>query len=135
MTKEKATKKTLLSPESKPVSEETEQLLRTIHEALLERKAENIVQLDVRELTTLTDFFIVCNGTADVHVKAIADNISQKTKYDLGEMVWKKEGLDTRRWVILDYVNVVVHIFNEELRSFYNLEKMWNDAIRTQISD
>ncbi len=135
MTKDKATEKSLLSPESKPVSEETEHLLRTIHEALLERKAENIIQLDVRELTTLTDFFIICSGTADVHVKAIADNVDQKTKTELGERVWKKEGLDTRRWVILDYVNVVVHIFNEELRSFYSLEKMWNDSIRTQISD
>ena len=135
MTKEKATEHSLLSPESKPVSEETEQLLEKIHEALLERKAENIVQLDVRDLTTLTDFFIICHGTADVHVKAIADNIEQKTKYELGERVWKKEGLDSRRWVILDYVNIVVHIFNKELRSFYNLEKMWNDAIRTQITD
>lgn len=135
MSKEKATGKSLLSPESKPVSKETEQLLRTIHEAILERKAENIIQLDVRELTTLTDFFIICHGSADVHIKAIADNVEQKTKNELGERVWKKEGLDTRRWVILDYVNIVVHIFNEELRSYYNIEKMWNDAIRTQITD
>lgn len=135
MTKENVTKHSVLSPESKPVNEETKSLLNTIHEALLERKAEDIVQLDVRGLTTLTDFFIICHGTADVHIKAIADSVDQKTKYDLGELVWKKEGYDTKRWIILDYVNIVVHIFNKELRGFYNLEKMWNDAILTHITD
>lgn len=135
MTKEKTNTGTQLKKESNPIPEETQELLITIEEALLEKKAEDVLRLDVRGLTSLTDFFIVCHATTDVQIKAIADNVTQKTRELLGETVWKKEGLDTKRWVILDYVNVVVHIFNEELRSFYNLEKMWNDAVITPAEE
>jgi len=110
-------------------------LIDTITEALLEKKAKDIVVLDVQGLTALTDFFIVCHGTSDTQVKALADNILDHTSKKLDEKAWNKEGLDGRRWVILDYVNVVVHIFNEEKREFYGIERMWNDAKRTDIKD
>lgn len=110
-------------------------LIDTITEALLEKKAKDIVLLDVQGLTSLTDYFIVCHGTSDTQVKALADNILDHTSKKLDEKAWNKEGLDGRRWVILDYVNVVVHIFNEEKREFYGIERMWNDAIRTDIKD
>ncbi len=124
-----------LSPKSAPVSDETQALLQTIHKALLEKNAERIVQLDVRGLSPVTDFFIICSAPTDIQIKTYADSVTESTKYQLGESVWKKEGLNTRRWVILDYVNVVVHIFKDELRDYYNLEKMWNDAITTHITD
>lgn len=133
MTKEKTNTGTHLKKDSEPIPNETEALLSTIEEALLEKGAEDILRLDVRGLSSITDFFIVCQASTDVQIKAIADNVTQQTREVLGETVWKKEGMDTKRWVILDYVNVVVHIFNTELRSFYNLEKMWNDAIITPI--
>ncbi len=113
----------------------SDRLVNTITEALLEKKAENIKLLDVRELTTLTDYFIICHGTSETQIKALARSVSDKVKEELDENVWQKEGLEARRWVILDYVNVVVHIFNQETRDYYSLEKMWNDAVITEISD
>lgn len=114
---------------------DSEALITSISEALLEKKAEDIKVLDVRELTTLTEFFVVCHGTSETQIKALTRGVSDKVKETLGENEWKKEGYEARRWVILDYVNVVVHIFNPETREYYGLEKMWNDAVVTEISD
>lgn len=115
--------------------QETEKLLSTIGEALLEKKAEQIKLLNVAGLTTLTDYFFICHGNSDTQVKAIADNVSEKTRKLLGEYEWQKEGFDTRRWIVLDYVNVVVHIFNKDARDYYALEKMWSDAEVSLITD
>lgn len=114
---------------------DSETLIEAITEALLEKKAKEIVLLDVRGLTTLTDYFVVCHGTSETQIKALANSVLDKTREKIGEKAWKKEGLDARRWIILDYVNVVVHIFNEEKRNFYGIERMWNDAVRTEIKD
>jgi len=110
-------------------------LIDAITEALLEKKAKDIVLLDVRGLTTLTDYFIVCHGTSETQIRALAGNVTEKTKKQAGEAVWKQEGIDARRWIILDYVNIVVHIFNEEKREFYGIERMWGDAEKTKIED
>src|SRR5699024_8084238 len=114
---------------------DSDKLIEFITEAMLERKAEDITVLDVHELTTLTDKFVVCHATTDVQIKAIANNVTQTTNEQLNEKPWKEEGLESRRWVILDYVNVVVHIFKKELREYYALERMWNDAVVTRIED
>lgn len=114
---------------------DSDKLIEVITEAMLDRKAEDIAVIDVHELTTLTDKFIVCHASTDVQIKAIANNISQETKERLGEKPWKEEGRESRRWVILDYVNVVVHIFKQELREYYALEKMWNDAPVRRVED
>lgn len=114
---------------------ESETLIDSIVEAIFERKAEDVTLIDVRGLTTLTDYFIVCHADADVQIKAVADNVLDKTLEQLNEKAWRKEGLDTRRWVVLDYVNVVVHIFQREQREFYNLERMWSDAEITHLED
>jgi|SRR5699024_254841 len=114
---------------------DSDKLIELITEAMLERKAENITVLDVHELTTLTDKFVVCHATTDVQIKAIANNVTQTTNEQLNEKPWKEEGIESRRWVILDYVNVVVHIFKKELREYYALERMWNDAVITRIED
>lgn len=113
----------------------SDKLIEAIAEGLLDRKAEDITVLDVSKLTTLADKFIICHATTDVQIKAIADSVVKQTKEQLGEKPWKEEGRDTRRWVILDYVNVVVHIFKKELREYYALEKMWNDAEIRKIED
>lgn len=110
-------------------------LIEVITEALLDRKAEDITVLDVSELTTLADNFVICHAQTDVQIKAIADNVNKETKEKLDEKAWKEEGREARRWVILDYVNVVVHIFKEELREYYSLERMWNDAPTQKIED
>lgn len=110
-------------------------LLDSIIEGLLEKKAKDIRLLDIRSLTTLTDYFVVCHGTSETQIRALANSAVEKVKEDLGENVWKKEGMDARRWIILDYVNVVVHIFSEEKRQYYGIERMWNDAEITEIED
>lgn len=120
---------------NKNITVDTEKLIDAITEGLLEKKAKDIVLLDVRELTTLADYFIVCHGTSDTQIRALANSAEGKVKEELGENVWQQEGKDSRRWVILDYVNVVVHIFTEEKRSYYGIERMWNDAKVTQIED
>jgi ribosome-associated protein len=111
------------------------ELIDIIGEALLEKKAENIRLLDVRKVTTLTDYFIVCHGSSDTQVKALGDNVLEQVKKTCGEYVWKKEGQNSNKWIVLDYVNVVVHIFLRETREFYGIEKMWNDAVITEIAD
>lgn len=114
---------------------DSEKLIEVITEAMLDRKAEDIIVLDVHQLTTLADKFIVCHASTDVQIKAIADNINKETQENLGEKAWKEEGRESRRWVILDYVNVVVHIFKKELREYYALERMWNDAPVKRIEE
>ena len=114
---------------------DSEKLIKIITDALLEKKAEDITVLDVHKITTLTDKFVICHATSDVQIRAIANNVVQMTKEKLGESAWKEEGREARRWVILDYVNVVVHIFKKELRDYYGLERMWSDAVITKIED
>lgn len=114
---------------------DSEKLISIITDGLLDKKAKEIKILDVRGLTTLTDFFVVCHGTSETQIRAIANSAIEKVKENTGEAVWKQEGMDARRWIILDYVNVVVHIFSEEKREFYGIERMWNDAIFTNIAD
>lgn len=114
---------------------DSDKLIEVIGEALLDRKAEDITVLDVHELTTLADKFVICHASTDVQIKAIADNVNKETKEQLNEKAWKEEGRETRRWVILDYVNVVVHIFKKELREYYALERMWNDAPVRKIEE
>lgn len=129
-----ASSKTFISL-SEDKTADADALIASITEALLQKKAKKIVVLDVRGLTSLTDYFIVCHGTSETQIKALADNIIEETRKNLGEKVWKMEGMDARRWIILDYVNVVVHIFSEEKRDYYGIERMWNDAVLKEIED
>lgn len=131
--KEKPSDQFMTDPESETI--DSSALIESITDALHEKKAKEIVLLDVRGLTTLTDYFIVCHGTSETQIRALANSVTEMTKKDIGEAVWKKEGLDARRWIILDYVNVVVHIFSQEKREFYGVERMWNDAVRTELED
>ena len=111
------------------------ELVNTIAKTLSDKKAEHIHILDLREITTLADYFIVCNGLSDVHVKSLSDIVQEKTRESLSEKPWRSEGLNSRRWVVLDYVNVVVHIFKPDTREEFGLEKMWSDAKITEYVD
>lgn len=104
-------------------------LFNTIISSIQEKKGENIVSLDLRKIPeSVSDFFIVCTANSQPQVKAIADNIEDRVKEMCGENVFHKEGFQYLQWVLMDYVNVVVHIMQEETRKFYNLEEMWSDA-------
>lgn len=104
-------------------------LFKTIIAAIQEKKGENIVSLDLRKIPeAVADFFIVCEATSGPQIKAIADNVADKVKEICGENVFHKEGFQNLQWVLIDFVNVVVHVMHPETRKFYNLEEMWSDA-------
>ena len=93
----------------------------------LSKKAENVTSIDLRGLSPACDFFVICEGTSSVHVRAIADAIDDGLR-ESGEKPWHVEGRESGRWVLLDYVNVVVHVFDTETRDYYQLERLWGDA-------
>lgn len=118
----------MIEPRSKEDFGDIEHFVDVVGEALLEKKGSYIVALDVRGLTSMTDYFIVCHANSDTQVKALAENVEDKIRETFGEKPWQREGLDNKRWVILDYVHAVVNIFQEEAREYYGLERIWNDA-------
>lgn len=96
--------------------------------AVEDKKAEDIVLLDLRPDTVIADFFILLNGNSDRHLKALADNVRESVKEKYGRLPFSTEGIADSGWVILDYGDVVVHLFAEEKRAYYNLEGLWTDA-------
>jgi ribosome-associated protein len=113
---------------------DSKKLAFKLAELALTKKAEDIKILDLRKLTTITDFFVICTSHSDPQVKAIADAVMDGSK-KIGERVWHKEGMTQKSWVLLDFVDVVVHIFLRDTRNFYGLEKLWGDAGITEVSD
>ena len=102
--------------------------------AAFERKVNDVVSLDLRGLSSVTDFFVVCSGNSDTHVEGIADIIEEKLK-ELGLRPWHREGGRKATWVILDYIDVMVHVLTEGARSFYDLERLWGDAPKVTYDD
>lgn len=113
---------------------ESKKLARKIADLIIKKKGEDIKILDLRKLTGVTDFFVICSASTDVQNKAIADFIIEETK-KLGQKPWHNEGYGNLSWVLLDFVDVVVHIFLNESRKFYNLEGLWGDAEITVVND
>lgn len=103
-------------------------------EVALSKKAIDVKVLDLRELTSVTDYFVICSGSLDLHVKAISDAIVEELEKRKIK-VWHIEGYSVLKWVLLDYVDVVVHIFNREIRDFYGLERLWGDAPTEVLSE
>jgi len=104
-------------------------LIKVIIQAIHDKKGEHIVSLDLRKIPeAVSDFFIVCEASSTIQVRAIADWIEMMVKQECGEYPFKREGAGLMQWVLVDYVNVVVHIFQPETRKFYRLEEMWSDA-------
>lgn len=93
----------------------------------MSRKANKVVILELIDLTFITDYFVICSGNSDVQVKAIADAVMEGLKKE-GETCHHREGYPEARWILLDYRDVIVHIFYEEARGFYQLEELWADA-------
>ena len=104
-------------------------IFKTIIRAIQDKKGENIVSLDLRKIPEASaDFFIVCQASNTTQVKAICDNIEDAVQKECGEKPYKHEGRQAAQWVLIDYVNVVVHVMHPETRKFYKLEEMWSDA-------
>ncbi len=97
-------------------------------DAALDKKARDVVVMDLRGISGVADFFVLCTGDSDVQIKAIAESVRGDLRSKYKEKPWHVEGLDHLQWVLLDYVDVVVHVFAEGRRSFYELERLWGDA-------
>lgn len=96
---------------------------------MLEKKAKRVRILDLREIkNAIADFFVICSGTSDTQIEAIADSLEEEVFKSSGQQPWQKEGKEFREWVLVDYVDVVAHIFNQSKREFYALEELWGDA-------
>ncbi len=103
--------------------------------AVLEKKATDVVIMDMRETSGLADYFILCTGTSDIQVKAIAESVERRLKDHSREVPWHIEGAEHRQWILMDYVDIVIHIFSPERRAFYDLERLWSDAPTEQVDD
>ncbi|MGH7496526.1 MAG: ribosome silencing factor [bacterium] len=100
----------------------------------LEKKAENIKILFLRPLTSIADYFVLCTGATDTHVRAIADHIAEQLELEEVRL-WHIEGRERAHWILLDFVDFVVHVFQPETRQFYGLERLWGDAETEEIRD
>jgi len=111
-------------------------LIAKILKAVDDIKAEDIILMDLREIENKsTDYFIICSGNSNTHVSSIAHSVEKEVSKELKEKPWHVEGADVGEWVLLDYVDVVVHVFQKPIRDFYNLEGLWGDAKTTVISN
>jgi ribosome-associated protein len=115
-------------------SESPDSLADVVVHGMQERKALDIVKLNLQKIpNTITDYFVICHGTSRSQVDAIAESVQMEVKKATGMNPWHKEGYENAEWILLDYFDVVVHIFIEEARNYYKLEKLWADAEFTSI--
>lgn len=111
-------------------------LFKVIIKAIQEKKGEQIVSLDLRKIPeAVADFFIICEAGNTTQLKAIADSVEEGVKQHCGERPFKHEGRQALQWILIDYVNIVVHIMQPEPRKFYQLEEMWSDAPMMEHND
>lgn len=113
---------------------ESKELVDEIVTLIQSKKGFDITLLNLKELSAMADYFVICSADANVQVKAIADEVDKKLR-KAGIKCYHKEGYNSLNWVLLDYFDVVVHIFRKESREFYNLEKLWGDAEMSKIEN
>jgi len=111
-----------------------DQLITVILDGIEDVKGQNTNILDLRELeNTVCDYFIICEGTSNTQVNAIVNSIQKKVSKEIKDKPWHIEGSNNAEWVLMDYVNVVVHVFQKHIREYYDLESLWGDAKTTEI--
>ncbi|MGL4632474.1 MAG: ribosome silencing factor [Leadbetterella sp.] len=111
-------------------------LSEAIIHGMQEKKAVDIVKLDLRKIpNAITDFFIICSGTSEPQIDAIAQSVEEEVHKSLKENPWHKEGFQNKEWILLDYVDIVVHVFKKDRREFYDIETLWGDASITKYQD
>lgn len=111
------------------------QLVDYAVEAALSKKATDVVVMDLRPVEGPAEYFVLCTGESDLQIKAIADAVDMQIREETGERPWHVEGYAHKQWVLLDYVDVVVHVFDAERRAYYNLERLWADAEIHEVED
>ncbi len=112
----------------------TDQLISVIISGIEDVKGKEIRILDLRDIeNTVCDYFIICEGTSNTQVNAIVNSVQKKVSKELKDNPWHVEGADNAEWVLLDYVNIAVHVFQKQTREFYDIESLWGDAKTTVI--
>ena len=109
-------------------------LAREAARLTLTKRAEDVVILDLRELSGVCDYFVIATGHSEIQVKAIAEAVTDGLR-EQGLRPWHSEGFEARRWILLDYVDIVVHVFHARAREYYLLDKLWGDAARELVAD
>lgn len=110
--------------------------IKVIADAMLEKKAKDVVSLDLREVgASIADYFVICNADSTTQVVAISDNVEEMMETKCGRPTVRKQGRENAFWIILDYSNIVIHIFKTDQRLFYRLEDLWADAVKTTYTD
>jgi ribosome-associated protein len=123
-----------MAASAQPSSFNSSELAQRAAAILLERKANDVVLLSLKGVSDMTDYFLIASGTSDTHVRSLGSSVMEDLKKDTGQMAHHVEGLSQGRWVLLDYVDFVVHVFHPTLRSFYQIERLWADAERVPIT-
>lgn len=114
----------------------TQEIVSAAIEGILKKKGKDPVSLDLTKIeNSVCKYFIICHGDSNTQVEALADSVIETVREETGEKVWHKEGLSNATWVLLDYSDVVVHIFQKEYRDLYKLEELWADAKLTRYDD
>ena len=112
------------------------ELVDAVVEGIQEKKGKNIVILDMTKIeNSICKYFVICEGDSNIHVDAVADSVDEYVREKLNEKPFHIEGQDNAEWILIDYVDVIVHVFQKSVREFYNLEGLWADAKRTDIED
>ena len=113
----------------------TDDLISVIIQGIEEVKGENIQLLDLRDIeNTVCDYFIICSGNSNTQVKAISSSIQKTVSKQVKDKPWHIEGENNAEWILMDYVNVAVHVFQKQIRDFYDIESLWGDAKITEIT-
>lgn len=107
-----------------------------VAQGMLEKKASDVVILDLRDIKhAVADYFVICSGNSDTQIDAISDSVEEEVHKLTKQNPWKREGKQNKEWILIDYVDVVAHVFNKEKRSFYGLEELWADARVINVTD
>jgi ribosome-associated protein len=118
------------------VSDKTELLVEEVIKGIQEKKGKEITCLNLGSIkSTVCDYFVVCHGTSNTHVSAIAESVEDQVSRYAGIKPSRREGLANAEWILLDYMDVVVHVFQQEVRSYFNLEDLWADAPVKRFDD
>jgi len=113
----------------KPKVADAQTLVKVINDSLLEKKGEDILILDLKKTgTSVCDYFVICTGKSETHVNTLAQYVEHNVQEVLKDKPWQKEGYENKEWILLDYVNVIVHVFQSKSRNFYRLEQLWADG-------
>jgi ribosome-associated protein len=127
----------IMAKKEKKTSEiSSTELSNLVVKGMQEKKGQDIVVMDLRKVkSAFTDYFVICSGSSDTQIDAIAESVDVEVYKAIQQLPFHKEGKENKEWILLDYVDVVVHVFKKEKRDFFRLEELWGDAVFTHIAD